>query len=397
MIGTAAVDAAVAEWGDALRRAIRREDRARLESALFDVQRRQIIGYECYYELAPQLVRELRGAGLGPAEAARRMRRLLTRPYLLQIFELIVNPLLAREQRLLQGGEGADAVARYDAEDLPGLATYASELVRAYRGDPEFGPTAGRDSRQRILEPEEVERCRAALRPAGAEEARAIARMAGAIGLHSVLLHGEHRDGIFDHGPYPGPDGTSLIVREVNDVANEFLPWSTAAVRLPVAGLAVVYAYRDVELRFDLFGGASTEPVDFSGRVEQLAVLARRGGEVVELAADDLAALVGEAQAASAVLFAAVAEWEEPERVLYGAHLYANHFLPFARMLDEHSGEARGAELLRRFVERGREIGAPLVGRPLPSVSGYQAEATAAQAPFFTPSSARRVTEEERR
>lgn len=378
------VAATIAEWGTALRAAIEREDRARMESALFDVQRRQVIGYECYYEFAPLLVGEMLAAGLTPSLAAARMRRPLVRPYFLQVFELIVNPLLAREQRLLRGGEEAAAVAAYDGESLPDLAAYVWELVREYRGDPELGPTVGNDSRQAVLDEEDLARCAASLRPTGSEPVREIGRMFGAIGLHSVLLHGEHRDGIFDHGPYPGPDGTVLLVREINDVANEFLPWSTPEVRLSVSGVAAVYACRDVGLRFDLFGGASTEPVDIAERVEAVGLLARRGDSLVEIDGDDLAGLVGEAQAASGSLFAAVAAWEDPERVLYGAHLYANHLQPFARMLDEHSGGRKGAELIEAFVARGREIGAGLVGRPLPEVSGYQAEADP-EAPFFSP------------
>jgi hypothetical protein len=381
----------VEEWGDALRDAIRRENRARMESALFDVQRRQIIGYECYYEFAPTLVAAMVAAGLEPRQVGRRMRGLLTRPYQLQVFELIVNPLLAREQRLLTGGEGIAEVERYDRERLPVLAEYVYELVRAYRGDERFGPTAGNESSNLVLEAEEIELCADSTAPADPETLATIGRMVGEIGLHSILLHGEHRDGIFDHGLYPGPDGTRLLVREINDLANEFLPWSTPAVRMSVSGIAVVQGHRDAHLRFDLFGTSSAAEEGSAGAVERVGLLARDAAGVRPIDLAELESLLAEARAASAALFAEVAAWEQPERVLYGAHLYANHLRPFALMLDEATGARAGGDLIDEFVRRGREIGAPLVGRPTPAVSGYQATASEGElAPFFSPPTTRR-------
>jgi hypothetical protein len=381
----------VEEWGDALREAIRRENRARMKSALFDVQRRQIIGYECYYEFAPALVAALDEAGLRPREVGERMRSLLTRPYQLQVFELIVNPLLAREQRLLGGGAGIAEVERYDAERLPILAEYVSELVRGYRGDERFGPTVGNEDSNRVLDPAEIELCVESTLPADPERLAAIGRMVGEIGLHSILLHGEHRDGIFDHGLYPVPDGTRLLVREINDLANDFLPWSTPAVRMSVSGIAVVQGYREADLRFDLFGTSSAEEEGSTGAIERIGILARDASGVRPIDLEELERLLGEARAASATLFAEVAAWEDPERVLYGAHLYANHLRPFALMLDEATGGDAGEALLGEFVRRGREIGAPLVGRPTPAVSGYQATASEGDlAPFFTPPTTRR-------
>lgn len=376
----------VEEWGNALREAIRRENRARMESALFDVQRRQIIGYECYYEFAPTLVAAMVEAGLRPRDLGRRMRGLLSRPYQLQIFELIVNPLMAREQRLLAGGSGPAEVDRYDREQLPLLAEYVFGLVRAYRGEERFGPTVGNEASNRVLEAADIELCAESTVSADRARVEEIGRMIGEIGLHSILLHGEHRDGIFDHGLYPGPEGTRLLVREINDLANEFLPWSTPQVRLSVSGIAVVQGYREADLRFDLFGTSSAEEEAATGPVERVGILVRDAAGVRPIDLAELESLLGEARAASAVLFAEVAAWEESERTLYGAYLYANHLRPFALMLDEATGSEDGQALLTEFVRHGREVGAPLVGRPTPAVASYAATASEGEpAPFFTP------------
>jgi hypothetical protein len=377
---------AVLEWGTAFRYTMRRENRARMTSPLFDVQRRQIIGYESHYAVVPRLVSEFVAAGLTPQETARRMRSLMQRPYLLQIFELMINPLLAREQRLLGGGQQAIVeVAAYDAEQLPIISEFVSELVRAYRDDPEFGPSAGNDERQLVLDEQDIELCRAALvsRPVG--DVAAIARSAGAIGLYSVLLHGEHRDGIFDHGPYPGPGDTRLLVREINDLCNDYLPWSSQALRLSVSGIAIVYAYRDAELSFDLFGGVATEPADLTSQVESVAILARTAAGVAVLSPEALTELSAQARIASRTLFADVAAWEPAARILYGADLYANHLRPFTEMLDAHTGGTRGAQLLGEAHRLGEEIGQRLIDEPMPEVSGYQNRAIYETKPFFTP------------
>jgi hypothetical protein len=382
--GSVLVEATLAEWGQALADAIRREDRGRLESPLFDVQRRQIIGYDCYYEFAPAMVRALADAGMTPARVAAWMRQPLRRPYFLQIFEMIVNPLLAREQRLLSGDPKArEEVQHFDRDELPDLTAFVSELVREYRGDSELGPTAGNDAAQQVLDPEGLAACLDTLRPAAPGEAAEAGRLFGAIALHSVLLHGEHRDGIFDHGPYSGPDGTTVLVREINDLANTFMPWSTERVRLSVSGIAVVYACRGLDLRFDLFGGASTDPIEFGDRVERIGYLCRRRDELITLDSAALKALAVEASEASAVLFEDVAEWDDRERVLYGAHLYANHLLPFAELADLKGGD-KGARIVAEFVRRGREIGTEVVDNPHPEVTAHAAEADAAK-PLFTP------------
>jgi hypothetical protein len=378
----AEADDAVLEWGNALRWAVLREDRARLDATLFDVQRRQIIGYEGYFALAGELVRELEAAGVTPAIAGAEMRHVMTRPYQLQIFELIINPLLAREQRILQGL----SVAEFDAMELLHIAPYASALMREYRRDSAFGPTRGNNERQQILEETEVERCLDSLTPVRAGDVVKLRRTLGTIGLYSVLLHGEHRDGIFDHGPYPGPSDTHLLVSEVNDLANEYLPWSTEPVRLSVSGVAVVYDHRDVQLDFGLFGEVATDPIDFTDRATEAGVLARRNGEVVALSATELEELAAEARSATKKLYGDVMVWEPAERVLYGTHLYANHFRAFTEMLDRHGGGGRGIELLRRFEEVGDRVGTEVVGNPVPTIARYQAEeANDSARPYFSP------------
>ena len=95
----------IKQFGDRQKAFMRSENRALLRSVLFDVPRRSSIGWYCYYDRAPALLRSL-VEQISPEEIGRRMRRLCSRPYYLQLSILMCSYFGARQQLLLDHGLG---------------------------------------------------------------------------------------------------------------------------------------------------------------------------------------------------------------------------------------------------------------------------------------------------
>jgi hypothetical protein len=362
------LDDCVAAWGIAQSAAMRREDRGSLSSELFDIRGRTWVGYEAYFDAAPELLEALTDL-ISPEEVGRLMKQPGGRPYYLQLFILMSNYLSAREQRILVDGVPPESASSQEQHELEVLVDFFTRAARAYRedghevpGEPEFD--------QRILGPDWIATCADLLGPTD-QLAEAQAAIAG-LSLYTFLLHGEQRDGHFDHGPYELADGTRLLLHELNDLANDFLPWAERERPLGVTNVCVAYALRDVAMQFSIFGGCLTEPVDFRSRIERAAVFTVEDGVARPLGLEELQALAARAIELQGDLYARILDWPDIERVRYGRWLYANHLVPFLRLVDEPALVERARE---RFGDAG-QIAAEgfIAGPPIPAVFQTHAE-----------------------
>lgn len=322
----AEVDEVIATWGVAQRDAMHSESRASLASELFDVRRRSWVGFECYYEAAPPLLRMLVSRGATPELLGEMMKVPGSRPYYLQLFLLMSNYLAAREERVLRHGVPPDATDDQAYDDLRTIVEFFTRTARSYRNDGAILPPAPHFD-QRILDDAWVERCAAELGPTS--ELDAITKMSAMLSLYNFLLHGEQRDGQFDHGPYPGPRGSQIIIREFNDLANDFLPWRERESPMPHDNVCVAYAYRNVATRFTIFATAVTDPTDFAPHVEAVAAFVREGDRLDRLDRGRMESIAAHAKELQLRLYKRVLQWEQLERSRYGLYLYANSLLPY--------------------------------------------------------------------
>jgi hypothetical protein len=384
-----AVDAVIRLWGETQAQAMRREQRGSMKSELFDIRGRTWVGFECYYAAVPALLRTL-SEHASPEALGRAMRRPGSRPYYLQLLILMSNYLSARQQRVLASGTPPEALDPQADADLTTVVDFVARIARAYRTDGEVVPTApGFD--MRVLSEDWIARCAALLGPR--ERLPEIQRFVATLSLYGFLLHGEQRDGTFDHGPYALPDGTRLLVRELNDLDNRFLPWAEQDAPLPIANVCVAYALRDVDMQFNIFGSSVTDPVDFLDRTERVALFTREGDDLRTLAPAEMTALARRAGELQLRLYQDVAAWPSIERSRYGLYLYANHLAPFFRLA---GAESVLPALLARFeVVGGPAAEAITAMDALPEIFTYYAgigEGESAFSPRAAPSRERERT-----
>jgi hypothetical protein len=340
-------------FGESQKMDMRAEKREALRSILFDLARRSPLGWQCLYEHQVPFLREISELA-PPEELGRRMRGLGKRPYGIQPFILMCSHLGWRQQRMLDLGlrEG-DRFGEEQPEDLAYLCDFWARIMDAYRQDGFLLPEQT-DASCRILDPPDLALLQEKTTGAGSIELAPVRRMAATLELYCFVLHGEQRDGIFGHGPYPLADGSTLFVREFNDLRNDYLPWAITKTRNPFDAIVVAYRGRDLSVHCDMFGSMTVSPHEFGDLLDGLCVLGVRDGEApTPLTARDISAVQTSAADAQEELYLAALDWDDRFKIAYGAPLFANHLWPFAKMAgaDREMG-VRMLEACRETADR---------------------------------------------
>ena len=375
------VNRCIRQFGASQKAFMRSENRALLRSVLFDVPRRSSIGWYCYYDRAPGLLRSL-AAQMPPEEIGRRMRQLCSRPYCLQLSILMCSYFGARQQILLDRDlKPGQPYSGEKIEDARFVVDFWQRACRAYRSDGQLLPGQNGNTQQ-ILPRESVESLNARLDPFDSGAHQRLRRLAATLELYVFILHGEQRDGLFAHGPYDVGGDRQLVVQEFTDLQNDYLPWAETQVQNPYPQLALVRRTRGMGPRFDLFGGVLWDAPDLASCVEAEGLFTRTAeGSMAPVSLDEVAHIETCAAAAQNELFLKAAEWSPRYKAEYGVHLFANHLYPFFELLSSDRGW--GEHIRAEFeAAAGAVLDNMLASEEPPSVWRFMAET---RGDFFWP------------
>lgn len=358
------------------------ENRDRLDSPLFDLPRRSLVGYEVVYEHGPWLLRELQRYATA-WQIGERMRDVAVRPGYLQLTMMPCGYLTARQLRLLAAGADPAAPVRDDRpDDLAVICRFTAEASASYRRVPAGAQPPPGGAPHPILDRARISELKARLQAATPERIEAARRLSGTAASYALLLHGEQRDGITGHGPYPGATGHRLLFVEYTDLRGGFLPWAPEPGAIGVDGLSFLYEVPEfVQVRHDPYGSLTVDPHDFQGVVGRLRVFARAGAELRALDDDQIAAIREAMIDAQDRLYARIVRWTDAMRVRYGAWLFANHLHSFAQ------AAGAPAELSTQLVARTRRTAASAHAQlgSRPTMADLYRDVRSSGAPLFTP------------
>jgi hypothetical protein len=375
------LNACIRQFGDGQKTFMRSENRALLRSVLFDVPRRSSIGWYCYYDRAPALLRSL-VEQISPEEIGRSMRRLCSRPYYLQLSILMCSYFGARQQLLLDNGlSSGQPFPGEKPEDARFVVDFWQRACRAYRSDGLALPDQVHGT-QPILPRDDIERLDAQLAPADTAVHQRLRRLAATLELYVFILHGEQRDGLFAHGPYDVGGERQLVVQEFTDLQNDYLPWAQTEARNPYPQLALVRRTKGLGAHFDLFGGVLWDAADLAPCVEAEGLFTRTDdGSIVALSLDEVERIESCAASAQNELFLKAAEWSPRYKAEYGVHLFANHLYPFFELLP--SGQDWGERIRAEFEASAADVLDDLLaGEAVPSIWNFMATT---EGEFFWP------------
>jgi hypothetical protein len=359
-------------FGETQKHAMRAERREALRSILFDLARRSPLGWECFYEHQVPFLREIAELA-APDELGRRMRGLGRRPYAIQPFILMCSHFGWRQQLMLDAGlrEGEPFAGDHPA-DLAVLCDFWAKMMDGYRQDGYLLPEQT-DLSLRILSPAELALLDAGTADGGSNDLPAVRRMAATLELYNFVLHGEQRDGIFGHGPYPLDDGSVLFVREFNDLRNDYLPWASTNAQNPWDSIVIGYRGRGVNVACDLFGSMTVTPHEFADLLDGICVFGVRGSDApVALNADDVAEVMSAAADAQEELYLAALSWDDHFKIAYGAPLFANHLWPIAALAGAEP--EMGDRIKVAFAETAERRTDALLAGEVPSVWAHMGD-----------------------
>ena len=344
----------IRQFGERQKAFMRGENRALLRSMLFDVPRRSSIGWYCYYEKAPEFLREL-VRQISPEEIGRRMRQLCSRPYYLQLSILMCSYFGARQQLMLDHDlRPGQLFPEEKIEDALFVVDFWQRACRTYRSDGLLFPDPDNQA-QPVLPREDIEFLNSQLTPKTVATHRRLRRLAATLELYVFILHGEQRDGLFAHGPYVTSDGSQVVVFEFTDLQNEFLPWACTEARNPYPNLALVRRIRGVQMHFDMFGGIHWNAPDLAPHVEAEGLFTRSTGDrIAGVSMDEVAQVESCAAAAQNELFLKAAEWSPRYKAEYGIYLFANHLLSFFDLLP--GGQDWGQRISAEFSQAAEGV-----------------------------------------
>jgi hypothetical protein len=375
------VNEVVAIFGHEHRRAVGSERRANLTSSLFDVPRRSSLANRIFYEEGPALLRRLLERTT-PEALGEAMKRPGSRPYALSLWVVLGMYLAGRQQVCLdQGVPAGESIDEPRYEDLRTVVDFYTRISGAYRNDDQLFPTPAVPT-QPVLGEQQLARSLEVAEEPTAERLAAMRKAGANLTLHSFLLHGEQRDGLFSHGPYPGPDGSVVWFEEFNDLRNEILPWAQLdCEEIPVDNVVYVYAADGVELEANMFGALWVSPLDYESSLRLLGAFTYADDAPRRIEDAELETIATVAASRYALIFEQAVAWSDEFRIAYGAPLFANHLIPFFEL----AGVPDGARLVFDTFERATP--AAMAGlRPDAEVPSFWTHlASDASRPLYSP------------
>jgi hypothetical protein len=311
----------LARFGETVSLFLQRAGKAQHSSGMFDLRRRTVIGVYTYFDHLGWALDVLDAHGATPERLGAAGRGLCGEPFSAQIHGVLWGQLLARENELGLGRDGGDP------ERLSRVIQWWGRTAAAYRDSPDGALVPSEDDDRQPAAP--AAEVRAALEQFGRPVAEfpEAAKTTAALQLYSYVLRGEQRGTTYYHGPYPGPEGTTLVVEEFTRMRDNELPWSKPV--LPLDSVCSVLELDGVATSFDLFQGMATDPVDFRSRLRRTSLLTCDDGLVRAVTEAERTTMLEVLAAEQERVFREQLDWDSDYRMAYAAYHYLDFLAPF--------------------------------------------------------------------
>lgn len=171
-----------------------------------------------------------------------------------------------------------------------------------------------------------------ATRPVDTDTRALIRRTSAALTSYLFLLYFDTRSGSQDSGPYPLPDGRTLLVRDLLRLGPSHFPWSTEiGTQLPYSDLTLAFVLDGVDdVAVSDWGTTLTRPDDWMEHVVTFGLCTTDGGSLRPVASSELADLAAAAKSAQRDLYRLIAGMTRGEKIDAGAYVYFTFLRAFA-------------------------------------------------------------------
>lgn len=145
------------------------------------------------------------------------------------------------------------------------------------------------------------------------------------------LLYFDTRVGAGDTGPYPLPDGRTLLVRDYYHLGHSDFWWSDVAKDVPYMNLTAAFVLDGVSMRVTDFGTSYTDPEDYLELLSGFALFTTDGdGSLRQLSLDEMEIIVTQVRLAQKAHYRNIAAMDRDTKIRCGAYVYFSFLRPFA-------------------------------------------------------------------
>ncbi len=150
------------------------------------------------------------------------------------------------------------------------------------------------------------------------------------------LLYFDTRVGTGDTGPYPLPDGRTLVVRDFYQLGPSEYWWSDVATGMPYQHLVAALVLDGVDVHVTDFGSATTVPEDYLDHLVGFGLFTTDGGgperALRPLPLEELERTAAFAADVNARHYRNVVAMDRDEKIRCGAYVYFGFLKPFAEV-----------------------------------------------------------------
>ena len=146
------------------------------------------------------------------------------------------------------------------------------------------------------------------------------------------LLYFDTRVGSGDTGPYPLPDGRTLLVRDYYRMGHSDFWWSDVAADVPYQNLTAAMVLDDVAVKITDFGTANTTPEDYLDRLSGFGLFTTDTPDrsLRPVPDDEIPGILAEVRKAQSQHYRNIAAMTRDEKIACGAYVYFSFLKPFA-------------------------------------------------------------------
>ncbi|MCC5951720.1 MAG: hypothetical protein JJU45_06445 [Acidimicrobiia bacterium] len=302
--------------------------RTSYDSQLIPVSAYILVACAESYRRWPDMVRQITAA-MDPAEIARHGHRPGSRVNPVHLWSLANFWLIGRK-----------AVCGLDPtlDDPDGAAVvldFWERLARSYRHDDGSLQAVDVGEVVRPYGPEVLDEVLAGCVPVPDDEMASVRAFTATVVSYLFLLWFDTRVGTADSGPYPLPDGSTLVVRDLHKLGRSEFWWSDVAADVPYDNLVAAYVLDPtVSVQVTDWGSTFTRPEDYLAHVRRFGLFEVVGPDrrLRPVGADDRQALVATLRKVQAAHYRNIVAMSEDERIRCGASVYFGFLRPFAEV-----------------------------------------------------------------
>ena len=261
---------------------------------------------------------------VGPEELAIRMRTPGWQNTSAGLSSIVVVTLGGREF------EKAIGISRPDEHwRVATILDWHHRYLRTWRGDG-FYQNYDAGEQNRAYPQPVVDRFVEAATGLTAEGRAEVQRFCASLAQYLFLLFLETRWGTNDTGPYPLPDGRTLVLREFSHLGESFMPWADGSV-MPYGNLIAGLVFEPgVQTHIIDWGSSHMVPANFWDLLSAVSLFSSDGrGNLSPVGLDELPAITTAARAATRDAYRRIAAWSWEEKLLAGAwNYFRGHMRP---------------------------------------------------------------------